>query len=305
MSLQYNTLKSELSGVDRIRPDSYVNSALYYLLTGRKGLAQYRDSKSTLITCVHPHIEDRLLVFPEVGDGDFSLTQSVLDSIDPPTNGVQLARYTDGDIEELQQRLRESHRSSRVSLHVQEESVMDWKYPVRVIDTVRTSQLQGKKFKQIRTKYRKAAAKVRAVPVSSEDDIRLMRSVVKFWEGNMILARKDTPGMGDFYTALFEAAIHNLDSVEGLVFINDDRPVGFSVWEVNCAGNASYLANLSDTSMTGVSDYQMVESCKMMISRGISYANLGGSELRSLDEFKAKYLPHYSVSLKSVDVVYG
>ena len=167
-TVSFEFLKAELSGEQKARVDSYLNSPLYYLLTGRKGARLYKNHHSAVVVCAHPHIQDRLLVFPEIGKADYELTASVLNMLNPPKNGVQLARYSEEEIKALQQR----------------------------------------------------------------------------------------------------------------------------------------LSKLSYTNVSGLSDYQMVALCRDLDERGIRYVNVGGSETRSLDAFKAKYQPEETLKILSADVMY-
>lgn len=50
------------------RDDTYLNSPLYYVLTGRKGVWVHEGFGAVMVVCAHPHVADRLLVFPEIGN---------------------------------------------------------------------------------------------------------------------------------------------------------------------------------------------------------------------------------------------
>ncbi|MCB1531338.1 MAG: DUF2156 domain-containing protein [Alphaproteobacteria bacterium] len=303
-ALSYEFLKQELTGSQKAKPDSYQNSPLYYTITGRKGARLYKSKFSSMVVCEHPHIEQRLMVFPEIGKADYELTASVLNMIDPPKNGVQLARYSAGELETLKRKLENLNYSAVSGVSIVEEHVMDWRYPVHVLDTAKVQALEGKEFKQIRKKFRKAAEHITHIPLNQDNALRLMRATLKFWEGNMIANEKDTDDMSEFYLELFKIMDENPGQVNGLFFMQGRRPVGFTVWDQTAPDISNCFVNLGDTSITGLSDYQMVSVCQDLNKRGIRYLNIGGSEIKSLDDFKIKYQPAESVELLSADVLY-
>ena len=302
--LSFDFLKTELSGEHKDKVDSYLNSALYYMITGRRGAWAYKNEDCVLIICAHPHIDDRLMVFPEIGRGDYTLTASVLNMLDVPANGVQLARYSEADLVALRSQLSKLNDTSVSDLRVGEEAVMDWRYPVHILDTEKVAAMDGSDFKQVRKKFRHAARDVTHVPLRQENALRLMRSALKFWEGNMIYNTKDTDDMSEFYLALFEIMERNPESIDGLFFMQGRKPLGFSVWDVPQADTANFLVSLCDTSVAGLSDYQVVSSCQDLHARGVKYLNKGGSETPSLDAFKAKFMPARSLDILSAEVVY-
>jgi len=65
------------------------------------------------------------------------------------------------------------------------------------------------------------------------------------------------------------------------------------------------FAGLADTSVSGLSDFQMISLCKYLDKAGVKYLNLGGSETDSLNSYKFKYSPVRSLDVLSADVVYA
>lgn len=301
--LTYEFLRSVLSGDQNAREDSYVNSPLYYMLTGRKGAQLYKNHASALVTCMHPNMPHRLLVFPEIGKGDYHLTATVLDMITPPASGVQLARYTEDDLKKLKQQLEDS--SSNVSaITVTEENVLDWRYPVRIFDTAQVSALNGHGFQSIRSKFKQAASHITHVPLSRGTALRLMKACLKYWEGSMIYNAKDTDTMSDFYIELFKIMEDYPEMLQGLLFMDGKKPLGFSIWDQPTDHTSNLLANLGDASVTGLADYQTITTCRALNDQGIRYLNRGGSETQSLDSFKAKFKPAKTINIMSADVIY-
>lgn len=303
-TLSYEFMRAQLSGAQKARADSYVNSPLYYMITGRKGAKLYKSHQSALVVCAHPHVEDRLLVFPEIGKADYELTASVLNMLDVPRNGIQLARFSEEEIMTLRRRLAERNYSPVTGVTVIEEDQMDWRYPVHILDTEKVAAMEGADFKQIRKKFKKAAEHISHVPLEQKNALRLMRAVLKFWEGNMIFNEKDTEDMGDFYHELFAIMEKYPETINGLFYLKGRKPLGFAVWDKTTDKAANMFVNLGDTSIPGLSDYQMVTTCQALSEQGFKRVNLGGSEIQSLDAFKAKYMPAESLKILSAEVSY-
>jgi len=243
-------------------------------------------------------------VFPEVGKCDYELTASVLNMLEPPQNGIQLARHSEEEVSALKRQLAQLNYTPVTGVSVVEEDVMDWRYPARILDTETVLNLQGKVFKDVRTKFRRAAKVVEHTPLNQENALKFMRAALKFWEGNMIFNAKDTSDMSDFYIALFRIMEENPEAIDGLFFMQGRKSLGFSVWDTPSAGAANLLVSLCDTSVAELADYQVIESCRALHERGVETLNMGGSETQSLDSFKAKYQPRESLKVLSADVSY-
>ena len=285
--------------------DSFLNSELYYRLTGRRGRWLYRSEQSSFVVCVHPHISDRLLVFPEIGGAsDYHLTAQVLSTIDRPANGVQLARYSLNELARLRNQLAKQGPLSP-EIEVIQETLMDWLYPIRILDTRRVSALDGPTFAKVRNKIRRAASKgIVAVPLRATEMISAMESALLLWKRGMELRNIATCGMSVLYNEMFMLVQSDHQEVHGLCFVEDGRPVGFSIWDGPLRGAANLLINVADVSVTGLSDLQIVSICRQLHDEDVAYLNLGGSELESLDRFKAKFSPIVTIPALSALVVY-
>lgn len=305
MSLfSYESLKAVISEPEKNRSDNFVNSPLYYLLTGRKGARLFSGLHSKLIVCAHPHIEECLMVFPEIGKADYELTASVLNGLEPLKNGVQLVRYTEDDIKQLKKQIAQLNYTPISGVNTIDESILDWRYPLHVLDTKKVAEHKGKDFKKVRSKFNQAAKHISYAPLNSDNALRMMQSVLKFWEGNMIYNEKDTDDMADFYHAFFDAIKNDVIPVNGLIFMDGKRPAGFTVWDQTSLDSAVSLVNLSDTTVTGLSEFQRVSTCKVLHDNGVQYFNMGGSETAGLDEFKRKFNPVKSLKIHSATVTY-
>ncbi|QOS76725.1 hypothetical protein JNUCC31_17950 [Paenibacillus sp. JNUCC31] len=286
----FGSLKTKLDNVISTQIDSYLLSATYYQLTGRKGTYIYQDESSFLIVSNHPHLENCLMIFPEViSNSDFSLTAKVLLDNYNSKHQILLCRYTNEEYIKLCTSLSNLKENS-IELERVDEEIMDWKYPVRILSTEVVSKLEGGKFRKIRNKLLRAGIGIDIVPIEQCSQMNLMRAALKFWEGNMILNQKDTEDMSEFYYELFKLMENGMELINGLCFIKEGRPVGFTAWDIT-AGTANLYVNLADTTITGASDFQLVSTCKYLYEHNIQLLNMGGSELYNLDQFKEKYRP--------------
>ena len=287
-----------------IKNDTFLTSPLYYLLVGRKGVKIYHNADSAVVVCVHPLVKDRLMIFPELGKEDYELTVSVLEMLLPPRNGVQLARFAEREIQLVEERICARPQSSVVGVQVFEETVEDWRFPIRILCTQKVSAMKGRRFQNIRNKLRAVDSEIEAVPLDQKSTIRSIRANLKLWERNMISKRKNVPGMSDVYEELIRILKDDASFVDGLLFRKRTRPVGVAIWDRPYANTSNLLANLTDISIPGLAEFQVVSVCRQLNQRGVLYLNRGGSETAGLDRFKAKFDPIKSIPVRSARVVY-
>lgn len=282
--------------------DSYNLSAPYYLLTGRKGTSIYSEGDAQIVVCKHPHVDDRLMVFPEIG-GDGTLTFKVLNSLDTPCNGIQLSRYTDDDFARLESAGQRFKQGKKFIFTERDENVMDWKYPVHILNTESVGHLHGISFDKLRNKYNKASQNLSVIDFSSEKALPAMRASLMFWVGSMIYGGKETGhDLMDFYNLLFKMVDASPASFDGFAVLQNGEPSGFTIWDNTTPDIANGLAGLSRQSIPGMSEFQTVTACKKLHEKGIKYYNIGGSETEGLNQYKLKYRPEKSIKIKSYDV---
>lgn len=291
------------------RGDTYLNAPLYYLLTGRKGAWVHEGYNAVLVVCRHPHVADRLMVFPEIGAADRKdkgcLTASVLAQIVPPAGGVQLARFTREDMEAVRAALTQRNDKTPEYIETVTEDILDWRYPVHILDTRYVSDLKGAAFAKIRNKCHQVEDKVDVIDLSDPRALRAMKAALKYWEGSM-LAREGAEDIDmSYYNALFKTIEECPAYFGGHVFLMGRRPAGFTVYDRAFNGTANLLANLCDASIAGMADYQVVHTCRSLRAQGVTGLNFGGSETKSLDDFKRKFGPKESFNIASGAVHYA
>lgn len=283
--------------------ESFSKSLPYYSLTGRKGLKIFQDDNAMVCIAKHPHTEDTILVFPEI-NGDYCLTVKVLNQLASSNFKVALARYTEENFRELNKAIQNNAVKLIQTINIKEEDILDWKYPARILDTEKVSKMTGKSLKGVRYKFNKTACGMKVIPLSHPDAERTIRASILLWASGMIFAGNETGhDMTEFYDVLVKHIVMFPSLFDGFAVTNGKEALGFSVWD--CTGDtANSLASLSKRAVDGISEFQKVTACKILAEKGIKYFNLGGSETKTLDDFKMKFQPCESVDIYTYDVDY-
>lgn len=281
--------------------DSFLLSPAYYALTGRRGawLCERNDNK--VVICQHPHFDNHLMIFPEIGAGDGSLIASLISQLNPQTHTIQLARFCQDRLNAVEHHL----KKQGLILRQEVEKVMDWQYPLHILDTEKIARLDGSDFRNIRQKYRKIdRAKVKKISLQDETALRALKACTKYWQGNQILYNKMTDAPDDgFYQALFSCLEHHPSLFDGFLLFYNERIAGFSIWDTPTHNETvNLIANLVDIHWAGLAEYQLVTTCDILQKKGIRFLNRGGSEQKGLDDFKKKFSPVKSIMLYSAFV---
>lgn len=283
-------------------PDTFNHSIAYYLLTGRNGLKVYSHEDAYVVTCKHPHLSDVTLIFPEIG-GNGLLTARVLSKFKDNNQKLQLARYTNDDLKNLQSALAILQNDTLAEILPINETIMDWSYPGRILDTSLTGAMSGKAFDKLRNKYNKAKAKLEIVPFDQIDAQSALKAALYFWLGGMVYAKKETGhSLSEFYESLLENLRLNPSLFDGFITLHDKEPAGFMIWDRSVKGSANSLAGLSRRSIQGMSEFQTVAACRILSEQGIKFYNLGGSETAELDRHKLEYRPIKSIEMASYSI---
>ena len=286
------------------KTDSYSTSLPYYLLTGRKGCKVYSNGEASIVVAIHPHLDKKLLVFPELnGNGD--LTVQILNQLASKGLGIQLARYTEDDHLRLQAALKRDATSLISSVKLVSEDILDWKYPAHIINTARVSELKGKEFNGLRKVFNRVSAleDFKITPLHEPEGINKMKASVLIWAGLMIHAGKENNhDMREFYDTLIQHIVTFPQMFDGFIINHQGEPAGFTVWDNMGEETATALASLSRRSINNMSAFQLIEASKRLHEKGITRLNLGGSETPELNNFKLKFRPVDSINLSSYDV---
>lgn len=293
-----DTLKKHITVPGYSRDDSFVDSIAYYALTGRRGAWVCEDKKTKAVLCQHPNIDNRLLIFPEIGNGDGSLIADIIRSLDLSKQSVQLARFNEIEIQAVQNHLIDK---PSITIHQTVEKNLDWQYPIHILDTKSVAHLNGPDFRNVRQKLRKIdEGDIQMIGLSDPDALKYLKACTKYWEGNQILYNDlYQPEDAEFYQTLFNYVQSHPTMFDGFILKYGNRISGFSIWDQTTTNTANLIANLVDINTGGLSEYQLVITCRLLNEKGISLLNRGGSEKKGLDNFKQKFSPVKSITLYS------
>lgn len=300
---QVGELRGTFAQYKDLNIDSYLKSLPYFLLTGRKGFYFFRDEETSLTVAVHPHKENTLVVFPEF-DGQGDLTVKVLTQLSKKGFDIQLARYTEHDYQKLQFALKRDKEKVIGSITIKEEDILDWKYPVRILDTKKVAELEGKDFDKIRNKFNKVARsdEYQIVPLSDPNADRIIKSTIFHWLAGLALLGQETgKDVSDFYDTLMKHLATFPNMFDGFAVRTQKEAVGFTIWDIT-GNTANALAGLNQRAISGMSEFQTITACRILNEQGITKYNMGGSETESLDRYKLKFHPVESIKIFSCDV---
>lgn len=278
-------------------PDYMAQSAAYYAITGRKGLFLYGDDKTAMLLAFHPNKDNVLLLFPPFGQHPTSLLKQLLAESFLPDCELQLARIPLDD-HLFCQRLQ--------TLGIKEfdhEDVLDWFFPVHVVSTQDVVQRQGKDFNNLRGHVNKAfRAGLRSEVIDLSLHEKDLLNTLDTWTKSV-----DKPGFtindlkGPTIKAI-ELIKADALSINGIIIYGKSNdPVGFWIWDeaLKDKSMALSLVRVSTGKKMGAAEFAGLKVCEILSAAQIEKFCFGGSEIKSLDDFRKKFNPVESVNLAS------
>lgn len=280
------------------REDLYSTSAAYFMMTGRKGLWIYGNEDTAMIVARHPNMEDSILFFPPMGLSPVSLIEFAL--VDPaiPEGNKCLARL--GPEDQYLAAVLEQRGNSKVEV----EEVLDWKFPVHILDAASVIDSKGKDFRDFRKNIHRAFGRgLWSEGINSQEDISRVLDISKSWavrhESNNY-SIEDLIGPTKYALSLFNNP--NL-SIKGLIINEGSEAVGYIMWEETnpLKGFANSISGMS-VRPRGTEEFAILEMCRKLKEGGFSRVCIGGSETEGLDSFKRKMRPVSSVTLHTMSL---
>lgn len=276
--------------------DSYAESPVYHGLTGRRGLWIYAHDKSAFLFCLHPNLRDKVLVFPLLAKKNPDVVSTFINAVVPSSGmDVMLARVPP----------EEEATSRRVGQHLfrpQREEVLDWAWPVHTVSLAALAQRRGGAYSVIRQTMNKFAdSDLRERPINFQQDAGIVARLAQEWEKSRSDYFSSYQMPSTYYARLLELGREGANDLHGLLVTDNDRPVGFSIWENGMKGTANLFASaVSGDNRTNLCTWLIVRSCEAARKAGMSRMCLGGSETAGMDRFKRKFVPSQSLSLSTM-----
>ena len=280
------------------REDLYSTSAAYFMMTGRKGLWIYGNEDTAMIVARHPNMDDSVLFFPPMGSNPVSLIEFAL--VDPalPVGEKKLARL--GPEDQYLSALLEQRGSRKIEV----EEVLDWKFPVHILDTENVVNSKGQDFRDFRKNIHRAFGRgLWSENIDSQDDIARVLEISKSWAMHHVsdnYSIEDLIGPTKYALSLFDTP--NL-SINGLIINEGNEAVGYIMWEETnpSKGFANSISGMS-IRPRGTEEFAILEMCKKLKETGFNKVCIGGSETEGLDNFKRKMCPIASVGIYTMSL---
>lgn len=153
---QYDWLTDYLSTLP-LSQDSMAHSAAYFLHTGRNGLFLVTHRGQVAIVACRPNIKGAALVLPAGGHHAPELWMRLCQSISSGGIDVTLARITPNQAAKVEE---------DGFFRSVDETKLDWRYPVVIVDTRKLSEMNGGTYARYRQKVRRA---IRDAPIQTVD----------------------------------------------------------------------------------------------------------------------------------------
>ncbi len=248
-------------------PDSYSVSPAYYLMTGRRGLWRYSRESENILFCIHPNQDGVILLFnPARSD---SIVHHFLENPILASWPARICRVDQPDHYPWQQL---------------EEDILDWRFPVCILDTGQVSALAGSKFADLRNQFNRGFKQGFSLfPYAPE---------LKGKVSDLIGAWKE-PECQEPYRELLEIIESCSDRNQGVIAMDGGKAIGFVHFETPLQNDnpANSLSLICAPGYRGLEEFMMVVICKRLRAQGIKRLNIGGSESQGLHRFKMKFNP--------------
>ena len=293
----WQDLHNRLAGCDA--GDSYITSVNYYLFTGRRGLWLYEDVGAFRVVCWHPNIDGQILVFPQMGDTSFDILPELLEQMPVPPNGLHLVRVPQDDAGHI------TLNETAGSFLVQEETVLDWRFPVHVLSTQLVVDAQGRQFMNIRNCLRQTHKRsIKLMAFDAVQHSRMLENMLHRWASHNATTPEEYENYYSPYESMFAGSMDKARGLNGVMIIVDDVLQAVGLWDIsnNQRKTANLFVNISNTAIKGLSELLITKCCEALQAQGIGLLNIGGSETSGLDAYKRKFCPVESIALSTIDV---
>lgn len=279
--------------------DSYATSPAYYAFTGRRGLWLYHYQGTYLPLCWHPNIEGQILIFPPRGQKSYVAITTLLAEAPVPPTGFLLARFKSEDVS----RLKTFHGFLNYDPYeLIEEKVLDWRYPVRVLSTKGTKEMQGHKYMLIRNRVRQTQKYRPDVQRLSLKHIPEIETLSYRWANQQAEKPEEFLDLVAPYKQTLKLLRNKTFGLDGLVFAVDGQIQAATIWDISNSKHrtANLFMNLCNVTYRGLSEFSIAFTAERLLSDGVQFLNLGGSETLGLDRYKNKFAPEFSLQLCSL-----
>ncbi len=283
---------------------SYITQGMYGIGPEKKGY-KYYDGENLSAMVVYPRVEN-----PE--DHAFFWIRPMGPSITKKITQLSQEILNLYDIPIFVKKIFQNQKNKLIKGGFNEIEDFPWHpkvpseddvFPERILDiqnTLQTAKKLGRtrqlnRSLKIYEKYKNNPdLKIQSISQNKAHTIDLIHRFFK-WQHNNKKLNVSIPY--DYFNLIENSHTENV--LEGLIYIKDN-PVGLYYAEKQKAPHASLYASITDRDFSNdIIDFLIFHLLNKLNSeaKGIKYLNLGGSEQKSLDEFKQKFKPTSSQSM--------
>jgi len=262
---------------------------------GKDGLGfKYFDGKNLCAVCVYPKIET-----PEVNMFYWvrPMGDTILDVIKNVSNDIKFSKYIKKlHIEQYTYLKKFGFIDVKDYPWYSTIPAEDDTFPEKILDVKKTIIIANKlgKTRQLnRTlmnfKYYKRNKQLSEASIFDEN-MKTWNVLSKFFEyiKSKGLANVSTPY--DYHNLIY--GIVKKDTIIEKLILLDNEPIGFYLAEIQNSKYASLYATITNRKVyNNLTDYIMFDLFARLQDKGVKYLNLGGSEHKSLNDFKDKFRP--------------
>lgn len=276
--------------------DTYSCSPVYYLMTCRKKGYIYKYKDNFIAVSLHPNTDDCVLIFHLFDENNttykYNCTEELAKSIllnNPEIKRVRISRLT------------EKMANSNTKLLI-EENILDWKYPVHILNIDELIQLKGKGYSQIRQRLNQLSielCKSESIKINEDNDIII--GMVKHWIEKFPYSECSIDDLLEPTKKLLSLMKDDRLCLHGQIIYYNGIPSAYCIWEER-GTVANAFAMSADREIAGLAEYNIVEACRLLREKGIQKLNIGGSETEGLNRYKKKFNPVESINLYTWEV---
>jgi len=279
--------------------DTFLSSPGYFYHTGRRGLWLVKQSGGDwCLFCLHPNLENCMLVFPSPGPLNVEFLTEVCQLISKTTDyQIRLCRI----LEKYKTTLANSPQFAPV-----QELVLDWLFPCVVFSAARIINQKGSAFSKFRQNIRKIHKhKAKTINPVTEDHFDICNQLFEKW-AHSVAAQKNFafPNLLNPNISGLRLSLDPRSDVQGCLVMYDECPVGFFSYEcIPESEEVCCISMCSDRSVQGASEYTYFIFSEIVTKLGKKYFNLNGSETSTLDRFRKKLSPWRRYQIYSFEFV--
>jgi hypothetical protein len=295
-----------------ITQDAYCRSPIYFAFTGRGNVWTVKCNNGYLILLPHPNIRNTLLAFFPFVSSASELTEQIeqlsnFSSFLTKYNEVLLARIP----ETIANEVLAGMNCAKAEVQHVDENKLDWVYPSYDVSVESLLTPQSAKLRiygqKIRT-FRKQGIEVITVKELAPRELRMavariniswirtkLKSGTSFLDRGITTAELMAP-----YRALARLSEEMTSDIDGIFLKRENVYIAFSFWEkLRNWDTAPCFAAMTSSYEPGLSEY-LHRCIAERVGDWYQYMCIGGSETASLDQFKRKFAPVRTYSLRTI-----